>query len=78
MTLIRGHNYPEFEIRNGFDYSIEEKFHEYEYDYECLNWEFIQFENGYALNCYPDNVIPAELYILRAIKDISSNFHNGL
>ena len=57
MTLIRGHNYPQPEIRNGFDYAIEEQFHAYEYDADCFDWEFIQFENGYALNCYPDAVI---------------------
>ena len=57
MTLIRGHNYPQPEIKNGFDYAVEEYFHEYEYDTTCLNWEFVKFENGYALNCYPDAVI---------------------
>ena len=57
MTLIRGHNYPQPEIKNGFGYAIEEAYHEYEYDTKCLDWKFIQFENGYALNCYPDAVI---------------------
>ena len=57
MTLIRGHNYPQPEIKNGFDYTIEEQFHKYEYDADCLDWTFIQFENGYALNCYPDAII---------------------
>ena len=57
MTLIRGHNYPQIEIKNGFDYAIEEQFHEYEYDNKCLDWKFFKFENGYALNCYPDAVI---------------------
>ena len=57
MTLIRGHNYPELSIANGFDYEIEKKFHNYEYDTECLDWEFIEFENGFHLNCYPDGII---------------------
>ena len=78
MTLIRGHNYPEFEIRNGFDYSIEERFHDYEYDTNCFNWEFIKFENGYALNCYPDHVIFAELNMIKALRDISSQYHDDL
>ena len=68
MTLIRGHNYPEFEIKNGFNYEIEERFHDYEYDSECLNWEFFQFENGWALNCYPDNVIFGDLGIIHTLK----------
>ena len=54
MTLIRGHNYPQPEIKNGFDYAIEEQFHKYEYDDECFDWKYSKFENGYALNCYPD------------------------
>jgi hypothetical protein len=57
MTLIRGHNYPQIEIKNGFDYEIEDYFHKYEYDKTCLDWKFFKFENGYALNCYPDAVI---------------------
>ncbi|MDC0153712.1 hypothetical protein OAJ02_03155 [Nitrosopumilus sp.] len=57
MTLIRGHNYPQTEIRNGFGYAIEEAYHEYEYDTTCMDWNFMEFENGYALNCYPDAVI---------------------
>ncbi|MDC0886109.1 hypothetical protein OAR90_03385, partial [Nitrosopumilus sp.] len=57
MTLIRGHNYPQIEIKNGFDYAVEEKFHSYEYDDDCFEPKFIKFENGYALNCYPDAVI---------------------
>jgi hypothetical protein len=68
MTLIRGHNYPQPEIKNGFDYSIEEEFHKYEYDAECLDWKFSKFENGYALNCYPDAVIWDNPEILGQLK----------
>jgi hypothetical protein len=57
LTLIRGHQYPTTSIANGFDYEIEERFHDYEYDAECLDWEFIEFENGFHLNCYPDGII---------------------
>ena len=70
ITLIRGHNYPEYEIKNGFDYEIEEKFHDYEYDQYCLDWEFIEFENGHALNCYPDGIIYNQLDILKELKDL--------
>ena len=70
MTLIRGHNYPEFEIKNGFDYEIEERFHEYEYDSDCLDWEFVEFENGHALTCYPDNVIYDTLEIIQKLKEL--------
>jgi len=68
--LIRGHGYPEKQIKNGFDYEIEERFHEYEYDSECLEWEFIEIENGYHLNCYPDIVFRTELGIIWTMKDL--------
>ena len=73
QTLIRGHNYPEFEIRNGFDYEIEERFHDYEYDTDCIGWEFIEFENGYALNCYPDLMIHTDLNIALKVKELTKN-----
>jgi hypothetical protein len=70
MTLIRGHNYPESEIHNGFDYAIEEEFHHYEYDNTCLEWKFIEIENGFHLNCYPDAVIHKNLDILLKMKEL--------
>ena len=70
MTLIRGHNYPEQSIANGFDYEIEERFHDYEYDIECFNWEFIEIENGYHLNCYPDGMIQTDLNMLLKMKEL--------
>ena len=73
MTLIRGHNYPEPEIANGFDYAIEEKFHEYEYETECTNWEFIEIENGFHLNCYPEAIIIKNLEIIKKLSELLSN-----
>jgi len=74
MTLIRGHQYPPPENpANGFDYEIEEKFHHYEYDSECLTWEFIEIENGHHLNCYPDGVIHKNLDILLKMKELTSD-----
>jgi hypothetical protein len=70
MTLIRGHNYPQNEIKNGFDYEIETKFHHYEYDAECLDWKFIKIKNGFHLNCYPDSIIIYNLDILLKMKDL--------
>ena len=70
MTLIRGHNYPEIEIANGFDYEIEERFHQYDYDDECLEWKFIEIENGFHLNCYPDGIIHNNLDILIKMKEL--------
>jgi hypothetical protein len=69
MSLIRGHDYPTG-IKNGFDYLIEEQFHKYEYDNQCLEWEFIKIKNGYHLNCYPDSVIHKNFDILLKLKDL--------
>ena len=69
ISLIRGHDYPPG-IKNGFDYEIEERFHEYEYDNECADWEFIEIENGYHLNCYPDGTIHKNLDLLLKIKSL--------
>ena len=71
MTLIRGHQYPLPERpANGFDYDIEIKFHDYEYDSECLEWEFIEIENGFHLNCYPDGQLHKLLDILVKMKEL--------
>ena len=69
ITLIRGHDYPPG-IKNGFNYKIEEKFHKYEYDNTCLEWEFIEIENGYALNCYPEQSIWQNAVLLKALKEL--------
>jgi hypothetical protein len=69
MKLIRGHDYPPG-IKNGFNYEIEEKFHDYEYDNTCSDWEFIEFENGYALNCYPEQEIWQNSVLLKTLKEL--------
>ena len=73
MTLIRGHNYPEQEISNGFDWSFDNT-HPYEYDNTCLEMEFYKTEDGWMTNCYPENLFLAnteQLFnILKLIKDL--------
>ena len=54
ITLIRGHNYPEPEIANGFDWKFDNT-HPYEYDSLCADMKFYQIENGWMTNCYPEN-----------------------
>jgi len=54
ITLIRGHNYPEHEISNGFDWEFDNT-HPYEYDSLCADMKFYQIENGWMTNCYPEN-----------------------
>ena len=74
ITLVRGHNYPENHIINGFDWKNENT-HPYEYDTECENWEFYPTKgtpNGYMLNCYPENIIWKDELFLKTLKDLAS------
>ena len=72
ITLIRGHNYPDLTIKNGFDW-INENTHPYEYDHECENWEFYPTKgtpDGQMLNCYPENKLWQGELLLKALKDL--------
>ena len=73
ITLIRGHNYPEPEITNGFDWEFDNT-HPYEFDSLCADMEFYQIENGWMTNCYPENFfIQAHeglFNLLKTIKDL--------
>ena len=55
ITLIRGHNYPEPEIINGFDWEFDNT-HPYEFDSDCLDMEMYKIENGWMTTCYPETV----------------------
>ena len=73
ITLIRGHNYPEQEISNGFDWPFDNT-HPYEYDNLCLDMEFYKAGNGWMTTCYPDIIFLADspllVDILNTIKDL--------
>ena len=73
ITLIRGHNYPEPEITNGFDWEFENT-HPYEFDTECIGMKFYKIENGWMTTCYPENVFLADgdqiIHVLKVIKDL--------
>ena len=73
ITLIRGHNYPEKEIINGFDWPFDNT-HPYEYDNLCYDMEFYKTAAGWMTNCYPENLFLAnteQLFnILQLIKDL--------
>jgi len=73
ITLIRGHNYPEQEITNGFDWPFDNT-HPYEYDSLCFNMEFYKTAAGWMTNCYPENLFLAnteQLFnILQLLKDL--------
>jgi len=73
ITLIRGHNYPEPEIINGFDWEFENT-HPYEFDSECKILEIYRIKNGHMTNCYPENVFLKDgeqiFKLLKLIKDL--------
>jgi len=73
ITLIRGHNYPEPEIINGFDWEFDNT-HPYEYDSECQILEIYKIKNGWMTTCYPENVFLKKsqqlVNLLKTIKDL--------
>jgi len=67
ITLERGHGYPDAAIKNGFDWEFENT-HPFEYDTDCLEWEFYEIDNGIMLNCYPEYIIFKDQKLLQQIK----------
>jgi len=68
ITLVRGHNYPENKIVNGFDWKYDNT-HPFEFDNTCVNWDFYEIDNGMMLNCYPEYIIFKDELLLKTIKD---------
>ena len=73
ITLIRGHNYPEQEITNGFDWPFDNT-HPYEYDAECNDMEFYKIGGAWMTTCYPDLLFLTNedviVNVLKTIKDL--------
>jgi len=73
ITLIRGHNYPELEITNGFDWEFDNT-HPYEFDSRCQSIDIYKIKNGWMTTCYPENVFlknSQQLFdLLKLIKDL--------
>jgi len=73
ITLIRGHNYPEPEIINGFDWEFDNT-HPYEYDSKCKSMDIYKIKNGWMTTCYPENVFLKNneqiFNLLKLIKDL--------
>tara|TARA_B100001750_G_scaffold66921_1_gene53143 strand:- start:458 stop:1345 length:888 start_codon:yes stop_codon:yes gene_type:complete len=67
ITLIRGHNYPDPLIRNGFDWKYDNS--PEEYDVTCNDMKFSKIDNGWMLNCYPENVLHKTKELLAQIRD---------
>ena len=67
ISLVRGHNYPEITIRNGFDWKFDNSIEEY--DVTCNDMKFSKIDNGWMLNCYPENVLHKTKELLAQIRD---------
>ena len=69
ITLIRGHNYPEPEIINGFDWEFDNT-HPYEFDSDCVDMEMYKIENGWMTTCYPETVFLKNEHVFNLLKTI--------
>jgi len=80
ITLIRGHNYPQPEITNGFDWEFDNT-RPYEFDHECKTMKMYSIKDPrsggnvhWMTTCYPDDVFHSSEHItttlLQTIKDI--------
>ena len=67
ISLIRGHNYPDPLIRNGFDWKFDNSLEEY--DVTCENMKFSKIDNGWMLNCYPENILHKSKELLKQIRE---------
>ena len=67
ISLIRGHNYPDPLIRNGFDWKFDNSLEEY--DVTCEDMKFSKIDNGWMLNCYPENILHKSKELLKQIRD---------
>lgn len=67
MTLQRGHNFPDFEINNGFDWNFDNS--NLEYNTNCKEMGFDRIDNGWMLNCYPERAIHQSKVLLEMIKE---------
>jgi len=67
ITLVRGHGYPNLNVKNGFGWKYDNS--RYEYDVDCPNWYFYMRENYTLLNCYPEYEILVDEQLLRSLQN---------
>ena len=67
ITLVRGHNFPESNITNGFDWKFDNS--HLEYNTNCKEMGFDRIDNGWMLNCYPERAIHQSKVLLEMIKE---------
>ena len=67
ITLVRGHQFPQPTITNGFYWIFDNS--PMEYNTSCDDWHFNTIKNGIMLDCYPENHLEFNISLLKAIKD---------
>jgi hypothetical protein len=70
ITLVKGHDYPDHDIKNGFGWKSDNS--KFEYRVDCNNWNFYRSENYTILNCYPEYRILYDEQLLRSLQSNSS------
>jgi len=65
ITLIKGHGYPNPNLGNGFHWKFDNS--KFEYDYQCVSWNFYKIKNGKMLDCYPAYNLLYDESLIRAI-----------
>jgi len=70
MTLIQGHGYNGKD--NGFDWKYDNT-RPYEFDEQCLTYDWIKIDNGLQLNCYPENFILDNAWVFGNVRDIATD-----
>ena len=66
ITLIKGHSFPESDVKNGFGWQSDNSV--YEYDIECKDWNFYKSKNNTMLNCYPEYRMLYSKELLRSLQ----------
>lgn len=67
ITLVRGHNYPDSSITNGFSWKYDNS--KYEYNVDCKNWNFYNAGEYIMLNCYPEYKLLYAEQLLRLLQN---------
>lgn len=67
VILVRGHDYPDSTIKNGFGWKHDNS--KYEYNVDCNNWNFYMSGNHSMLNCYPEYAILYSEQLIRSLQN---------
>lgn len=66
ISLVRGHGYPQSDIKNGFGYVTSSN---HEYDLNCKQYKWEERPNGMEITCWPEFLIKSDRSLLQTIKD---------